>query len=83
MTKLTLSMDEEVVAQAKRLAKENGRSVSAMFTQIVRGMAHAKERKPARVGHIARQALGLIHLPTDRSDRDILVDALKEKYGLR
>ncbi|MBM4035459.1 MAG: hypothetical protein FJ291_27270 [Planctomycetes bacterium] len=82
MTKLTLSMDEEVVAQAKRLAKENGRSVSAMFTQYVRALAQKRSR-PARVGHIARQALGLIHLPKDRSDRDLLVDALMEKYGLR
>lgn len=81
MTKLTLSMDEEVVAQAKRLAKENGRSVSAMVTQYVRAMAE-RNTKPIRGGHIARQALGLIHLPRDRSDRDILVDALMEKYGL-
>ncbi|MBM4041495.1 MAG: hypothetical protein FJ290_23585 [Planctomycetes bacterium] len=82
MTKLTLSVDEEVVAQAKRLAKENGRSVSAMFTQYVRAMAQRRSR-PVRGGYIARQALGLLHLPKDRSYRDLLVDALKERYGLR
>jgi hypothetical protein len=35
----------------------------------------------ARGGRIARQASGLIRLPKGRSDRDVLVDALLEKYG--
>jgi len=80
MTKLTLSVEEDVVKQAKRLARESGRSVSAMFSQLVRAMA-GKGGASARGGRIARQASGLIRLPKGRSDRDVLVDALLEKYG--
>jgi hypothetical protein len=81
MTKLTLSVDEAVVKQAKKLAHQNGRSVSSMFTQYVHAMSR-KRKPPAREGRLARQAAGLIQLPKGRSDRDILTDALMEKYGL-
>ena len=81
MTKLTLSVDEEVVKQAKRLAKESGRSVSAMFSHFVRSAAN-REKTPLRGGRIARQASGLIRLPKGKSERDILTEALMEKYQL-
>ncbi len=81
MTKLTLSVDEEVVAQAKRLAGEHGTSVSAMFTQIIRSMADGPRQGP-RPGPLARRASGLIRLPEGRTARDVLVDALAEKYEL-
>jgi hypothetical protein len=34
--KLTLSIDEDVIKQAKKLAAQNHTSVSGMFTRIVR-----------------------------------------------
>jgi len=82
MTKLTLSMDEEVVVQAKRLAKENGRSVSGMFTQMVRAMA-AQKRKPQAIGPITRKMSGIIALPKGKTFDDVLTDALMERYGLK
>ena len=39
MTKLTLSVEEDVAEQAKRLAKANKTSVSAMFSRFVRSAA--------------------------------------------
>jgi hypothetical protein len=82
MTKLTLSVDEEVVKQAKRLAKENGGSVSAMFSRIVRSMAQPK-KSVRRIGPIARELTGIITLPEGKTERDILVEALMEKHGLK
>ncbi|HUT36937.1 MAG TPA: DUF6364 family protein [Planctomycetota bacterium] len=82
MTKLTLSVDEEVVAQAKRLAKENGRSVSAMFTQIVRAMAGQKQRRRP-IGPLTRKVSGIISLPKGKTFDDVLTDALMDKYGLK
>ncbi len=81
MTKLTLSVEEEVVKEAKRLAEQRGTSVSAMFSQIVRGMAVASGRTP-RLGRTARLARGIARLPSDVSDSDLLTEALMEKYGL-
>ena len=39
MAKLTLRVDEDVLRQARRLAKRRGTSVSAMFSQFVRALA--------------------------------------------
>ncbi len=82
MVRLALSMDEEVVAQAKRLAKESGRSVSAMFTQVIRAMA-SRQRQRHPIGPLTRKVSGLIRLPKGKSDRELLTDALVEKYGLK
>ncbi len=80
MTKLTLSVDEEVVAQAKRLAKENGRSVSAMFSQYVRATAGQGKRR-LRIGPITRRMSGIISLPEGKTFDDVLADALQDEYG--
>lgn len=80
MKKLTLSVDEETIEDAKRLAGERGTSVSAMFRRLVRAMAH-KERKRVELGPITKRATGLVDLPSDRSDRELLEEALEERYG--
>ena len=81
MTKLTLSVDEDVSKQAKRLAKQRGTSVSAMFSQLVRSMAQ-EDRGPQKLGPLAREASGLAALPKGTTYRKALEDALLEKYGL-
>ena len=45
MKKLTLSADEQVIRDAKRLASESGTSVSSMFERFVR--SQSRRRKPA------------------------------------
>jgi len=81
MTKLTLSVDEGVVAQAKRLAKQRGTSVSAMFSQLVRSMSQ-EDRGSQKLGPLARKASGLAAAPSNKPDREVLEEALLEKYGL-
>jgi hypothetical protein len=80
MPKLTLNADREVIEQAKRLASERKTSVSAMFSRFIRTLANGKDRgKP--LGKLARQASGVINLK-GHNPKDILADALKEKYRL-
>ena len=81
MTKLTLSVDEQVVAEAKRLAEQNATSVSAMFSQFVRALA-GQEGELGRIGPLTRRASGLAQLPADTDSADVLTDALMDKYGL-
>jgi len=75
-------MDEEVIAQAKRLAAERGTSVSAMFARLVRAMA-APQKGTSRIGPITRRATGLVTLPAGKTDGEILQEALSDRYGLR
>jgi hypothetical protein len=81
MPKLTLSADEQVIEDAKRIAAEQGTSVSAMFERFIRMIADHR-RKPIRPGPIARRVTGLAKLPRGKSARRILEDALLEKHGL-
>ena len=81
MKKLTLSMDEETIEQAKRIAAEQGTSVSAMFSRLVRAMALRKGKK-IEIGPITRRATGLAKLPAGKTDKELLEEALIDKYGL-
>ena len=84
MKKLTLSADEDVIRKAKRLARRNRTSVSAMFSRFVRGMD--KTRKPPMdipADSTAARAKGFISLPKGKTPRDVLTEALMEKYGIK
>ena len=86
MPKLTLSAEKEVIDQAKRLAERRGTSVSAMFSQFVKGLAASDSpqtdpvKRPA-IGPITRRAAGLVKLPAGKTDRELIEQALTERYG--
>jgi len=80
VAKLTLNVDAEVIEQAKRIAAEQGTSVSALFGRFIKALADEQEqRKP--LGKLTRRASGLIDLK-GRSDKAVLAEALQEKYAL-
>ncbi|MDD4890477.1 MAG: DUF6364 family protein [Phycisphaerae bacterium] len=81
MTKLTLSMDEAVVATAKKIAEANHTSVSAMVTQFIQSMV-APEKRRLKIGPLTRKATGLVKLPPDKDYKELLSDALAERYGM-
>jgi len=82
MKKLTLSADAEVIEEAREVARQSGTSVSSMFERFVRLRAQ-QARGTRSLGPLTRKASGLIVLPKGRSERQVLEDALREKYGLR
>jgi hypothetical protein len=81
MVKLTLSAQKEVVARARKLAAANNTSISSMFERLIRLMSRTRASKPT-VGPITRKATGLIGIPKGRTERQLLEDALLEKYDL-
>jgi hypothetical protein len=82
MPKLTLSADKDVIEKAKHLAQERGTSVSAMFSQFVENLASTdKSSAPReRLGPITRKAMGLVKLPPDKSYRELIEEAIVERY---
>ena len=82
MKKLTLSADPEVIEQAKRLAEESGTSVSSLFERFIRLLGRRQAGRQ-RLGRITRQASGMVTLPRGKNERDVLADALAEKYGAK
>jgi hypothetical protein len=84
MKKLTLSADEEIIEQAKRIAERERTSVSAMFARFVRSVGRRDKRaKDIPANSIATRATGFLALPKGKTPRDVLAEALLEKYGGR
>lgn len=83
MKKLTLSAQESTIEIAKRLAEESGTSVSAMFERLIVFMESQKNRPKSAIGPATRQATGLIKASGDLNGRDILEEALLDKYGTK
>ena len=79
--KLTLSAEKSIVDRAKRLAAENGTSVSSLFARLVSAMSQPTQEGNIPIGPLTQEATGLITLPHNLSERQILEDALTEKYG--
>jgi len=78
--KITLSMNEEIIGEAKRIAKRNGKSVSELFSDFVRILASQKRR--SRISPNALKATGLVRHPINKSDKEIVMDAIFEKHDL-
>jgi hypothetical protein len=78
-SRLTLSAKKEVIAKAKKLAAARGTSVSAMFSQLVLAL-DAPHRPADRPGPISRKLFGIVKFPKGKSDRELLTEALMEKY---
>ncbi len=82
MKKIILLVEERVADDAKRIAREQGTCVSSLFARWVRSLAGTKQAKtkiPAN--SITARATGIARLPEGQSEKDIVVDALVEKYG--
>ena len=78
MPKLTLSIDGEVIEQAKRIAEERGTSVSTMFSQFVKTLGgQCRERR--RTAPITRRLRGLAKVSPDESDRELFEKAILGK----
>ncbi len=94
-TKLTLSVDESVAELAKRVAKARNTSVSAMLSRFVAGLdAMDKRTGDLPIAPLTLAATGLARRPSDRpsslgsgsatdarTDKDLLEDALWDRYG--
>ena len=80
MTKLTLSADKELIEKAKKLARRQNTSVSALFSRYLSAITQIVETP--ETGPLTSKATGLIKLPGRQRAKTILADSLLEKYGL-
>jgi len=78
-TKLTLSVDREIIDEAKEAALEWHTSVSALFSRVLRAMTSTRVADLS-ASPVTRRASGLVKLPENVSDGELLTDALMAKY---
>lgn len=81
-TKLTLSIDQEVIEAAKDYAKKHGKSLSNIVEEYLKALSEKKSTKErVELSKIVKELKGSIRLPKDsKSFNELLQDALIEKY---
>lgn len=85
-TKLTLSVDPEVIAKARRISKRKKTNISAMFSQYIAAMeenTHKRSVLPPMTKRAVELAPRASQLPEDWNYREELADILDEKHGVK
>ena len=80
-TKLTLSLEKEVIEQAKSYAKKTGRSLSELVESYFKNLTE-KTEKEDDIHPKVKKLIGRITLPDDFDEDKAKDEYFKEKYGL-
>ena len=79
-TKLTLSLEKEVIEKAKIYAKGTGRSLSEMVENYFKSLVVKPEEKD--INPKVKKLIGRITLPEDFDIKKAREEHYKEKYGI-
>lgn len=82
MSKLTLSIDQMVIDEAKEYARSSGKSLSSIVEEYLKSLTKTEKSKKKKTSmELVRELKGSVKLPEDfTSYKEILQDALVEKY---
>lgn len=80
-TKLTLTIEDEVIHMAKSYASAHGQSLSSMVESYLRALTASSHREPQKHTPQVARLKGVIQLPEDFNDKKALAEALAKKYG--
>lgn len=80
-TKLTLSLEKEVIEQAKSYAKKTGRSLSELVESYFKNLTE-KTEKEEDIHPKVKKLIGRITLPDDFDENKARDEYYKEKYGI-
>ena len=79
-TKLTLTMEYETIKKAKFYANMNGISLSKMVEQYLKGITSDIPSDKDTIPPITKELSGYAKITTAKSDKELLVAALENKY---
>ncbi len=80
-TKLTLSIEKEVIDAAKEYAKSQGRSLSNVIEEYLKSLTKKKSKeKEHKFNSLIEELSGSVKLPANKTYDDVLTEALVEKY---
>jgi ABC-type phosphate transport system ATPase subunit len=78
-TKLTLTMEDSVIASAKKYARKKGQSLSDIVENYLKSIA-APEETTEKLSPKVTKLMGVIKLPQDYDYKKELGNALATKY---
>ncbi|MCC6286347.1 MAG: hypothetical protein IT249_00535 [Chitinophagaceae bacterium] len=78
-TKLTLTIEEKVIASAKKYAQKKGKSLSHLVENYLKSIG-GKETSSSEISPKVSKLMGVIKLPNDFEYKAELTNALSKKY---
>ncbi len=82
-TKLTLTIEKEVIEIAKEYAKEKGQSLSKMVENYFKLITvNRKQIEPEQLSPRIRRLRGIIKTNKKINHKQILTEELSKKYGI-
>ncbi|MBC7440576.1 MAG: hypothetical protein H7250_11410 [Flavobacterium sp.] len=81
-TKLTLSLEKEVIEKAKFYAKGTGRSLSEMVENYFKSLDSPQETDNDTIDPRLKKLIGIVKLPPDFDMEKAKEEYHKEKYGI-
>ena len=83
MSKLTLTAPPEIISLAEEQAKLENTSISAMFSNFIMAKTKLSRRNlRQKVGPLTKSLTGIVKLPEDFDEKELMSDVFTEKYGL-
>jgi len=79
-TKLTLSLNKDIILQAKDYAKKNNISLSFLIENYLQKIIAEYKTDSAKKGSIVSELSGIINLNLEDDFKDDYTDFLTEKY---
>ena len=82
-TKLTLTLEKEVIQTAKEYAKEKGQSLSELVENYFKLITmNRREIKPKELSPRIQRLRGIIKTKEELDYKQILQEELEKKYGI-
>lgn len=83
-SKLTLSIEEQVIESAKEYAKRQGRSLSNIVEEYLKSISKkSHQNKKTKFHPLVEELCGSVKIPENKTYDEILGEALIEKYSKR
>ncbi|MCF0057259.1 DUF6364 family protein [Dyadobacter sp. CY356] len=79
-TKLTLTIEDSVIDQAKKYARQEGRSLSDLVENYLKAVIADSKEKPTELTPIVKALKGSFKAPADFDYKEELIKGLSEKY---
>ena len=80
-TKLTLTLDKQVITKAKKYAKNSGRSLSDLIESYLKTVVSSNDKVEFEISPRVKALMGSFKIPGDFDYKKELAKALNEKYN--
>ena len=82
-TKLTLTLEAEVIEAAKNYAAMNGRSLSDLVENYLKSLPVKKEPKSTKYSPKVQKLKGIITLPEDFDHKKLMSEELTKRHAAK